>query len=57
MSPRTGRPTDNPKKQYTSLRLSEDDNKMLSECCEKLGKSKSEVVRMGIEAVYKGLKK
>lgn len=56
MSPRTGRPTDDPKILNTRVRLSEDDIAMLEYCCEKTGKKKSEIIREGIRKVYEKLK-
>lgn len=52
MSPRTGRPTDNPKKISMPVRLSEDDIHRLEYCSDKTGKSKAEIIRIGIEKVY-----
>lgn len=57
MSPRTGRPTDNPKTLSTRVRLSDTDVEMLEFCCKATGKKKSEIIRLGIEMVYKELKK
>lgn len=58
MSPRTGRPTDNPKKDRVGFRLSDEESKMLDYCCEVLGLSKTEVIRQGIKEMYeKALKK
>ena len=57
MSPRTGRPTDNPKNLNTRIRLSEEDVLMLEYCCKKTEKKKSEIIRMGIKKVYEELKK
>ena len=56
MSPRTGRPTDDPKNLNTRIRLSEKDVEMLEYCVKKLGKKKSEIIRMGIEKVYDEIK-
>nr|DAV43151.1 MAG TPA: hypothetical protein [Caudoviricetes sp.] len=56
MSPRKGRPTDDPKILNTRVRLSEDDIAMLEYCCEKTGKKKSEIIREGIRKVYEELK-
>lgn len=55
MSPRTGRPTNDPKTLNTRIRLSEEDIKRLEYCCEKTGLKKSEVIRQGIKAVYEKL--
>lgn len=52
MSPRTGRPTDNPRKGKVELRLSEKEEQILKVCCEKTKLSKSDVLRMGLEKVY-----
>lgn len=58
MAPRTGRPTDNPKKDRVGFRLSDEESKMLDYCCEVLGLSKTEVIRQGIKEMYeKALKK
>lgn len=57
MSPRTGRPTTDPKVLSTRIRLSEQDIKLLDFCCAKTGKSKAEIIRMGIKEVYEKLKK
>lgn len=57
MSPRTGRPTDNPKKTRLELRLSNDDSVKLEYCCQKTGLSKAEILRQGLDSVYKKLKK
>lgn len=58
MSPRTGRPTDDPKKERIGLRLSDDETRMLNYCCEVFGLSKTEVIRQGIKEMYeKALKK
>ncbi len=52
MSPRTGRPTDNPKKNRVEARLSDEELEMLETCCEKTGSSKTEVIVKGIQRVY-----
>lgn len=58
MSPRTGRPTDNPKKDRVGFRLSDEESKMLDYCCKVLGLSKTDVIRQGIKEMYaKALKK
>lgn len=57
MSPRTGRPTSDPKNLNTRIRLSENDINKLEFCCEKLKQKKSEIIRLGIEKVYNELKK
>lgn len=57
MSPRTGRPTDNPKKHETRIRMSDEDVKILEYCCKLTGKSRSDIIREGIREVYAKLKK
>lgn len=57
MSPRTGRPTDDPKKNRVNFRLSDEDIEMLEQCCNISGKSKTEIVRQGIREVYEKIKK
>lgn len=52
-----GRPTENPKSYRESFRLSEMDMQKIKFCMEKTGKSKTEIIRMGIEQVYQELKK
>lgn len=53
MSPRTGRPTTDPKNHETRIRMSDEDIRLLEICCQKTGLSKSEVIRQGIREVYK----
>ena len=57
MSPRTGRPTDNPKKHETRIRMSDNDVEMLEYCCKVTGMTKADVIRQGIKEVYIKLKK
>lgn len=57
MSPRTGRPTDDPKTLSTRIRMSKEDIERLEYCVEATGKSKAEIIREGIKIVYDGLKK
>lgn len=58
MAPRTGRPTENPKKERVGFRLSSEESEMLDYCCEVLGLTKTEVIRQGIKEMYaKALKK
>lgn len=52
MSPRTGRPTDNPKNKPMPVRLSENDMEKLEYCSKTTGKPKAEIIRMGIDKVY-----
>lgn len=57
MTPRTGRPTNNPKTHETRIRMSDEDVQMLEWCSKETGLPKSEIMRMGIRKVYNELKK
>lgn len=57
MSPRTGRPTDNPKTEQIKIRATKDDKILLEECCEKLKQTQYEVVMNGIKKVHAEIKK
>lgn len=57
MSPRTGRPTDDPKTNNMRIRLSDGDIEKLDYCCKSTGMSKAEVIRKGIREVYSEIKK
>lgn len=57
MSPRTGRPTEDPKKTRLEFRLSDSDSEKLYYCCRTLGLTKAEVIRRGIDRVYQEAKK
>lgn len=52
MSPRTGRPTDDPKTKRMEIRMSMVDQMKLEYCCETLNLTKTEVVKKGIDLVY-----
>lgn len=56
MSPRTGRPTNDPKRKAMPIRLGESDLEMLEYCQEQTGMSKAEIIREGIKMVYESLK-
>ena len=57
VSPRTGRPTTDPKSNWTGFRLSDNDIKKLEYCVKETGKSKAEIVREGIDLVYQKIAK
>lgn len=57
MSPRTGRPTNNPKKHETRIRMSDEDIEILEYCCKITGKTKADIIREGIREVYAQIKK
>lgn len=56
MSPRTGRPTKNPKTHETRIRMSDEDLEILEYCCKVTGRNKSDIIREGIREVYSKLK-
>lgn len=52
MSPRTGRPkTDNPKDIQLKIRADKQTISDLDFCCKKLDKTRSDVIRLGIQKV------
>lgn len=52
MSPRTGRPkAENPKDIQLKIRADKQTMQDLDFCCEKLNKTRSDIIRMGIEMV------
>lgn len=53
VSPRTGRPTENPKQHRESFRLSDSDIQMLEFCAKKTNMTKTEVIRAGTDLVKK----
>lgn len=53
MPPRTGRPpAENPKDKRVQFRLDQEYLQKLEECAARENKSKSEVIRMGIDLMY-----
>ncbi len=52
-----GRPTNNPKKHETRIRMSDEDIEILKYCCKITGKNQSEIIRQGIREVYAKVKK
>lgn len=52
-----GRPTNNPKSYRESFRFSETDMEKIKFCMNETGKSKTDIIRMGIDEVYKKIKK
>lgn len=51
MSPRTGRPTDNPKNQRLEIRLSESESERLKVISESMGTNKTNILMMGLQLV------
>lgn len=56
MSPRTGRPTDNPRGERLGFRVSEEEREMIKYCMENSDMSKSDILRLGIRKVYEEIK-
>ncbi len=57
MSSRIGRPTDDPKRHETRIRMSDEDLTLLEYCCKATGMTKSDIIRQGIREVYAKVKK
>lgn len=53
MSPRTGRPTNNPKVTEIKIRATKEDKEKLLYCCKNTGKTQYQIVMEGIDEVYK----
>jgi len=51
-----GRPTDDPKKSRLELRLTDAEVQMLDHCVKETGLSKADIIRQGINEIYKKLK-
>lgn len=57
MSPRTGRPTDNPKQERTAVRMDEQTVRILDAYCEQENVSRAEAIRRGIQKLEADIKK
>lgn len=57
MSPRTGRPTDNPKPHKITVRLDEESKETLETYCEQEGIERGEGIRRGIKKLGADIKK
>ena len=58
MSPRTGRPkSENPKCVNTRIRMTLEESQKLETCCKETGLTKTDVIMLGIDKVYKSLNK
>jgi predicted DNA-binding protein len=56
MTAKMGRPTDDPKRNETRIRMTDEDVRILEFCSMELGKTKTDIIRMGIREVYKNIK-
>ncbi len=57
MSPRTGRPTDNPKPYKITVRIDENSKNILTEYCNQEHVNQMEAVRRGIKKLEDDIKK
>ena len=57
MSPRTGRPTDNPKTNKITVRLDEESTRIMKEYCKQESIERAEAVRRGIKKLEADIKK
>ncbi|WP_303997870.1 hypothetical protein [Megamonas hypermegale] len=57
MVKKMGRPTENPKIIQTRIRMTKDEADMLNECASELGKTKTDIIIMGIQKIYQEIKK
>ena len=53
MTPRTGRPTQERKGNRESFRFSDNDMEKIQYCMQATGMSKTDVIRKGVDLVYK----
>ena len=53
MSPRTGRPTKNPKSVRLEIRMTQEESNLLEECVKYLNTTKTDVINKGILLVKK----
>ena len=57
MSPRTGRPTNNPRPNKISIRISNSDQKILDDYCKQEAVNKTEAISRGIRKLEDDIKK
>lgn len=57
MSPRTGRPTDNPKKERITVRLDEEAREILENYCKQEECERAEAIRRGVKKLKDDIKK
>lgn len=57
MSPRTGRPTQNPKEERLTVRVDSECSEILSDFCKKNNVNKGEAIRIGIKKLKDDKKK
>ncbi len=57
MSPRTGRPTDNPRPNKISIRINDCDKEIIEKYCEQYKVNKTEAISRGIKKLESDIKK
>lgn len=57
MSPRTGRPTDNPKNNKITVRLDDESTEIMEKYCKQESVEKAEAVRRGLKKLKSDIKK
>lgn len=57
MSPRTGRPTNNPRNINLNIRISQKESDLIQECADKLKTARVNVIIKGVEMVKADLEK
>lgn len=57
MTPRTGRPTNNPRPNKISIRISDRDKEILEDYCERENVNKTEAISRGIKKLGNDIKK
>lgn len=57
VSPRTGRPTSNPKEECLTVRIDKECSEILTSYCEKNGVNKGEAIRTGIKKLKDDISK
>ena len=57
MSPKTGRPTNNPKNERITVRLDSKSTEIMNEYCKQESVEKAEAVRRGLKKLEKDIKK
>lgn len=56
MSPRTGRPTDNPKQERITVRLDKESSEILNRYCAEKDVEKAEAIRRGVKKLASEIK-
>ena len=56
MSPRTGRPTDNPKQERITVRLDAESSEILHRYCEQKDVERAEAIRRGVKKLAEDIK-